>query len=305
MIHSQSTSHILMVEPIAFCVNPQTLATNAFQKQSDISAQNMNDLAILEHQNMVDLLELNGIKVTVLKDTLEPHTPDSLFPNNWFSTHQDGKIVLYPMCNLNRRAERKPAILDFLNTLSTTKNILDFTEYEGKDMFLEGTGSLVLDRVNKIAYACVSARTNADVMKKWCEVMNYTPVIFSAVDTQNKPIYHTNVVMGIGTNWAVLCLDSIPDPQEKELIIKNLEETKHEIIEISFDQMENFAGNMLEVCSKNDQKYVVMSTTAFACLNDEQKTIFKKYVEIIIPNIPTIEQAGGGSVRCMMAEIFC
>jgi len=294
-----------MVEPVAFCVNPQTLATNAFQKISDISAQQMNNLAIQEHRNMVSLLQQHGIKVTVIQDTSIPHTPDSVFPNNWFSTHQDGRIVLYPMCNLNRRAERKPAVLSFLTSLADDGNIVDLTSYEEEKRFLEGTGSLVLDRVNNIAYACISARTDADVMKKWCEIMGYTPILFSAVDRQNKAIYHTNVLMGIGTNWAVVCTDSIADKQERELVVKNLERTQHEIIKISPDQMEHFAGNMLEVRSENGQKYVVMSSTAFSCLNDEQKAIFKKYVEIIIPDIPTIEQAGGGSVRCMMAEIFC
>jgi hypothetical protein len=241
----QTTDTVLMVSPVAFDYNEETAVNNAFQEEGDES--NTAKLARKESDAYVQLLKDNGINVITVKDTKKPNTPDSVFPNNWFSTHSDGTFVLYPMFAENRRLERKPAALAAIEANFNKKRTVDLTHYEKKGLFLEGTGSMVLDRVNKIAYACESPRTNKTVLEDFCRQLGYSPILFKAVDAEGKEIYHTNVMMHVGTEVAVICLDSVKDPEQKAKVRHSLEGTGKTIVEISFDQMNHFAGNMLEL----------------------------------------------------------
>jgi hypothetical protein len=257
---------------------------------------------------MVRKLRTKGIIVIVVKDTAEPHTPDSIFPNNWISFHQDGRVALYPMYAENRRAERRSDILNTITDKSfTILNIIDYTPFEKQNHFLEGTGSMVLDRGNKIAYAALSERTDRELFLQFCKDFDFKPVHFSANQTVNGkrlPIYHTNVMMCVADQYAVVCLDSIDNVNERQVVSDSLVKSEKEIVEISEKQMLCFAGNMLQVENKEGKCFLVMSQSAFDSLNNVQVKRLTSYNEIITVAIPTIEKYGGGSVRCMMAEVF-
>jgi hypothetical protein len=265
---------------------------------SDVQTQ-----ALKEFDGFVDLLRKNDVDVTVVDDTLQPETPDSIFPNNWVSFHEDGSVYLYPMFSENRRLERRRDILDGLKENFEVNHISDLSFYEQQYAFLEGTGSMVLDRTNKIAYACLSVRTDEEVLNNFCMLTGYQPVPFQAVDGSNFPIYHTNVMMCIGDRFAVICLDSIRNPEEKLNVTVSLKSSGKEIIEISLEQMNKFAGNMLQVANATGESLLVMSEQAYLSLNAEQITALEQYSRIIYAPLYTIEKNGGGSARCMLAEI--
>jgi len=301
-MNAQSTSHILMIRPVNFGFNEETAGSNAFQNRN-AAKDGVNEKAQQEFDRMVNTLCSNGVDVTVIDDAPEPYTPDSIFPNNWVSFHDNGEIFLYPMQAENRRLERREDIIAKLEDNFSVKHIIDLSRFEVEDKFLEGTGSMVLDRENKIAYACLSPRTNREVLDLFCEQAGYTAISFDAVDEKGKAIYHTNVLMCVGSKFAVICLDSIPNPHERIVVKESLVSTQKEIIEISFEQMNQFAGNMLEVKNAEDERLIVMSKNAFATLDDNQKTSLEKYGKLIYSDINTIETNGGGSARCMMAEV--
>jgi hypothetical protein len=298
----QSTSHILMIRPVNFGFNEETAASNAFQNR-DAAKDGVNEKAQQEFDCMVGTLRAEGIDVTVIEDTPEPYTPDSIFPNNWVSFHADGGIFLYPMQAENRRLERREDIINQLEDCFAVKHIIDLSRFEAEDKFLEGTGSMVLDRENKIAYACLSPRTDRDVLDLFCEETGYKAISFDAVDEKGKAIYHTNVLMCVGSKFVVICLDSIPNPHERIVVKEAITSTQKEIIDISFEQMNQFAGNMLEVNNKAGETLIVMSKNAHSALLEEQKVALKNYGKLIYADINTIESIGGGSARCMMAEV--
>jgi hypothetical protein len=301
----QATSHILMVRPANFGFNPQTADSNAFQdvklaaQTKDIAQED----ARKEFDNMASQLQAAGIDITVVEDTLLPYTPDAIFPNNWVSFHQSGKVVLYPMQAENRRLERRMDIIDDLRTKYHVEEIIDLTSFENEGKFLEGTGSMVLDRRYKIAYACRSPRTNPDVLVAFSKRMGYEIVAFEATDSFGKAVYHTNVVMCVGDNFATVCLAAIKDPDQRLAVRTRLIETGKQIIEISLDQMGHFAGNMLLVNNKRGEKILVMSTRAFESLTTQQRNALDDYAQLMHFDLSMIEGNGGGSARCMMAEI--
>ncbi len=301
-MNQQSTSHLLMIRPVNFGYNEETAESNAFQHK-DKNQQEVQQKALHEFNNFVEVLRRNGIDVTVVDDNPQPYTPDSIFPNNWVSFHADGNIFLYPMQAENRRLERREDIISRLEDNFKVHHIVDLSRYEEENKFLEGTGSMVLDREHKIAYACLSPRTDKTVLDIFCEQSGYTSVCFDAADEYGKAIYHTNVLMCVGSKFAVICLDSIPNPHERVVVIESLNSTQKEIIEISFEQMNQFAGNMLEVKSKHGDTLIVMSENAFRALNHKQKSSLEKYGKLVYADIQTIENNGGGSARCMMAEV--
>jgi len=300
-MNKQSTSHILMIRPVRFGFNEQTASSNAFQtRQKD---NNIEDNALIEFNNFATLLRQNGVDVTVIDDTPEPYTPDSIFPNNWISFHGDGNIFLYPMQAENRRLERREDIVSDLEDRFKVHHIIDLSRYEHEGKYLEGTGSMVLDRANKIAYACISPRTDKEVLDVFCEQAGYTAICFDAVDAYGKAIYHTNVLMCVGNRFAVICLDSIANPHERIIVTESLRSTKKEIIDISFEQMNQFAGNMLELQNKKSEPLIVMSQSAFKALTEKQKNTLEEYGKLVYSDINTIEINGGGSARCMIAEV--
>ncbi|GGH06384.1 citrulline utilization hydrolase CtlX [Mucilaginibacter phyllosphaerae] len=298
----QSTNNLLMIRPVAFGFNAQTAGSNAFQKQGS-DQQAVQQKAVQEFDGFVNVLRDNGVNVTVISDTAEPHTPDSIFPNNWVSFHDNGDIFLYPMQAQNRRLERREDIIRQLEEKFKANHVIDLSRFEANNEFLEGTGSMVLDRENKIAYACLSPRTHAEVLKAFCDYTGYKAVTFDAFDQNGQAIYHTNVLMAIGSKFAVICLDSIINSIEKESVINSIRSAGKEIVAITFDQMNHFAGNMLEVRNDKGETLVVMSQAAFASLTAEQKTALEKYGKLVYADINTIETNGGGSARCMMAEV--
>ena len=298
-----------MIRPVAFRMNEQTAINNYYQKVLDgLSPETVNAKAQQEFDTFVTKLRKVGVNVTVVKDTLEPNTPDSIFPNNWISFHENGDVALYPMFAENRRAERREDILDILEDEGFKINqIVDYTSAEEDDVFLEGTGSLLLDRENGKAYCALSPRADEEVMIEFCEDFELTPVIFEAFQTVNgerKLIYHTNVMMCMGDTFVVICADCIDDKKERKMVLDSLRGDDKEIILITEDQVNNFAGNMLEVKGKNDERFVVMSESAYKSLTKKQITQLEAHVEIIHSSLDTIEACGGGSARCMMAEIF-
>ena len=298
----QNTSNLLMIKPVNFGFNEETASNNAFQfkdSNSDVQTRALN-----EFNNYVKKLEKNGINVLVVEDTPKPYTPDSIFPNNWISFHEDGRLCLYPMFALNRRQERKNTVMDAINNKFSVKNIVDLTKFENENLFLEGTGSMVLDRDNKIVYACLSERTNIKVLNEFAKIFGYSIASFNAVDKNGLPIYHTNVVMSVSEQIVVICLDTVNDASEKEMLLSTIKKSNKELLEISFEQMSNFAGNMLQVKNDKGKQFMVMSKTAYNILDAKQIDLIKKYNEIIAVDIDTIERNGGGSARCMLAEIF-
>lgn len=294
-----------MVQPANFGFNHETAANNSFQTENkDIAPKEIQKLALKEFNNMVDLLKANDIEIIVIKDTIDPIKPDAIFPNNWFSTHATGSLITYPMFAKNRRLEKRQDIIDTLNEKYQYKKRYTFDYHEDSDQFLEGTGSMILDRSNKVVYACLSLRTEIRILEKFCVLLGYNKIVFDALDRKGDPIYHTNVMMALGEELAIVCLTSIQESIDREKVRNSLVDAGKTIIDISMDQMEQFAGNMLEVLSKNGSRYLIMSKTAYDSLKKKQIEQIEKKSKILTVPIPTIELYGGGSVRCMMAEIY-
>jgi hypothetical protein len=298
----QHTSHLLMIRPVQFDFNAETAVNNSFQVNAADKA--VQEKALSEFETFITVLRAHGIDVTVIDDTPEPHTPDSVFPNNWISFHEDGSVLLYPMFAMNRRLERKQHVLDAVKQKFQVTQTIDLSSYERESLFLEGTGSMVLDRENRIAYACLSPRTAKNILEEFCNKMKYTSIHFSAVDAGNQPIYHTNVMMCVADDYAVVCLESIQNENERKTVIDSLTQTGKQVIEISFGQMNHFAGNMLQVNNTAGKKFLVMSSQAYHSLTKQQLLSIEHFNPIIHSDITTIETNGGGSARCMMAEIF-
>lgn len=302
----QTTNTVLMIEPIAFGYNAETAENNYFQieqKEADIQEK-----ALAEFTSFVAQLRAKGITVISIKDTLDPHTPDSIFPNNWVSFHNDGNVVLYPMFASNRRVERREDIIDTIAEQGFVVNEIDdwsFSETQGK--FLEGTGSMIFDHDNRLAYGSVSLRLDEQVFREFCTKYNFTPIVFHSYQTvgdERLPIYHTNVMMCVADRFVVICLDCIDSDLERSKVIETIKISGKEIIEITEEQMQQFAGNMLQVQNKEGEPYLVMSQTAYQSLTEQQITSIEQYNEIIYANLTTIETNGGGSARCMLAEVF-
>lgn len=298
-----------MIRPVAFRMNEQTAVNNYYQKVLDgLLPATVNAKAQEEFDAFVKKLRSVGVNVIVVDDTLSPDTPDSIFPNNWISFHENGDVVLYPMFAENRRLERREEILDILEDEGfVIKEIMDYTEAEMDSIFLEGTGSLLLDRANGKAYCALSPRADEELFIEFCEDFDFAPVIFEAFQTVNgerKLIYHTNVMMCLGETFAVLCADAIDDKKERKMVIDSLKNDDKQVILITEDQVNNFAGNMLEVKGADDRRYLVMSAAAHQSLTKKQITELEEHVTILSSSLDTIEACGGGSARCMMAEIF-
>ncbi|MDR5591787.1 citrulline utilization hydrolase CtlX [Christiangramia sp. SM2212] len=302
----QITDTILMVRPVGFRMNEQTAVNNYFQTKME--GDDINELATKEFDIFVEKLRAVGVNVVVVDDVPEDDTPDSIFPNNWVSFHEDGQIALYPMFAENRRKERRLHYFAKLEEAGLKiTDIVDYTVAEEDDVFLEGTGSLILDRVHQKAYCAISPRADEDLLIEFCEDFEFTPVIFNAyqsVGSKRLPIYHTNVMMCIADEFAVICLDTIDDKKERKNVVKHLKMDEKEIISITEEQMHEFAGNMLQVQGAEGKKYLVMSARAHRSLTDEQVLRIEKHCEILSSEIQTIETCGGGSARCMMAEVF-
>lgn len=297
----QNSNHLLMIRPVNFGYNAQTAVNNSFQTDTGAGTQQK---AVEEFDAFVQLLRNNKVDVTVVNDTAEPFTPDSIFPNNWISFHENGLVFLYPMFAENRRQERKASVLTVIKNNFIVSEIKDISISENENIFLEGTGSMVLDRKHKIAYACLSPRTNEKLLNDFCNINAYKAVSFIATDENAVLIYHTNVMMCVADKYAVVCLSCIRDEKEKNRLISTFKKTGKEIIEISFAQLQHFAGNMLQVKSIDDELLLVMSTQAYNSLTTIQRETLEKFNRIIHSSLLTIETAGGGSARCMMAEVF-
>lgn len=305
----QTTNSILMIRPVGFRMNEQTAVNNYYQKVLDgLLPETVNLKAQLEFDEFVVKLRNAGINVTVVEDTKSPDTPDSIFPNNWISFHENGDVALYPMFAENRREERREDILDLLEEDGfKIENIVDYTSAEEDKIFLEGTGSLLIDRPNGKVYCALSPRADEELVIEFCEDFDYAPVIFEAFQTVNgerKLIYHTNVMMCLGETFAVICADCIDDKKERKMVLDNLKADDKEIILITEDQVNNFAGNMLEVRGKDDKRFLIMSDAAYKSLKPTQIEKLEFHCEILTSSLDTIEACGGGSARCMMAEIF-
>lgn len=305
----QVTNTILMIRPVSFRMNEQTAVNNYYQQVLDtLTPESIQFKALQEFDNYVEKLRSFGVNVIVVNDTKDTDTPDSIFPNNWISFHESGDVGLYPMFAENRRLERREDILDTLEEEGfAIENVIDYSSAEDEEVFLEGTGSLLLDRVNDKAYCALSPRADEDLFIEFCEDFEYTPVPFIAYQTVNEerlPIYHTNVVMCLAETFAVICLECIDDKKERKNVAKNLKEDGKEVIAISEQQMTNFAGNMLQVLGANNERFLVMSTSAFNSLTKQQINTIEKHCTIISSSLDTIEACGGGSARCMMAEVF-
>jgi len=305
---NQITNSIMMIKPVGFRYNEQTAVNNYYQKVLDnLTDDQTQEKALNEFNSFVDKLRNVGVNVVVIEDTEFPDTPDSIFPNNWVSFHSNAIIGLYPMCAENRRDERREDIFDALVDEHgfTIEGIKDFTEFEDHHKYLEGTGSMVLDHVNKICYAAISIRTDEIAVMQFCEEFSYRPICFTAnqnVEDERMAIYHTNVMMCVADTFVVICLDTIDDETEREHVLETITETGKEIIEITESQKHRFAGNMLQVMG--DKPYLVMSNSAYNSLSEEQKTAIERHCPILYSSLDTIEACGGGSARCMIAEIF-
>lgn len=299
----QVTSHVLMIRPAAFGFNAETAENNTFQNlPEDVPAAEVIGKAQKEFDAFVGLLRYEGIDVTVVEDTTDPPKPDAVFPNNWISFHDDGTVVTYPMYSGLRRKERREDVIDELSSRFNIRHREHYEFFEKDDQYLEGTGSLVLDRINKIAYACISDRTDRQLLEDWCDRMGYTPHTFYA-ESNGKAIYHTNVMMAIASRVAVVCLECLPNKAERLALRDSLAKDR-EVIEITDEQVQSFAGNMLALKNKQGEELMVMSERAFDSLTAEQKNQIEKYARIVAAPIPMIEDVGGGSARCMIAEVF-
>lgn len=308
MASRQITNTILMIRPVQFRMNEETAVNNYFQEDISLKNDEINTKAQQEFDDFVAKLRAVGVNVIVENDDIKGNTPDSVFPNNWVSFHESGNVALYPMFAENRRRERREEVLARLESEGfTINNIVDYTEAEDEDVFLEGTGSILMDRQNERAYCALSARADESLFIEFCEDFEYTPVVFTAnqtVDGKRLPIYHTNVMMCLAEEFCVICLDTIDDKKERKNVLKHLKETGKQVIAITEEQMHHFAGNMLQVLGADDKKYLVMSADAHQSLTKDQVNKIEKHCEILSSDLSTIETCGGGSARCMMAEVF-
>ena len=303
----QITDTVLMIRPVRFRTNEETIVNNYFQKGINITQEEINRQAQQEFDTLVQKLREVGVHVIQVEDIYEQDTPDSIFPNNWISFHNNGDVAIYPMFAENRRRERREDILDIVEEAGfEIENVFDYTEAENEGIFLEGTGAMVLDRIHRKAYCALSPRASEELFIEFCEDFEYTPVIFRAfqkTDGELKPIYHTNVMMALGRTFAIVCLDTIEDKNERKNVLNHLKEDKKEIITISREQVDYYAGNMLEVKGK-EHSYLVMSQTAYESLTPQQIEAIERHTQILYSDLSTIEICGGGSARCMLAEVF-
>ncbi len=303
----QLTNQIMMIRPANFGFNDQTATNNAFQSTDVIKdPEQLKEVARDEFDQMVKLLKSKGIEVLVIEDSPKPVKPDAVFPNNWISFHENGTLITYPMYAANRRIERREDIIKTIETKFEIKSRYSFEFYEDETepLFLEGTGSMIFDRPNGILYACLSERTDATLIDKFNVLMGTQSVVFRSLDRKGGEVYHTNVMMALGEDFVVICMESVPNEKSRQVLVDTFEKTGKEIIEISMQQMESFAGNMLEVRGKDNQRFLCMSQTAYDSLTELQKSKLAKHTNLLPVAIPNIEKIGGGSVRCMMAEIF-
>lgn len=300
----QTSFQILLIQPASFGYNEQTALSNTFQNKVDNDGNAAATMALAEFKLFAEQLRKNEIDVFVFEDSTNPVKPDAVFPNNWISMHDEGKVILYPMCAPNRRLERNNDVIEEIKRMFIVNDVIDLSRYEKENRFLEGTGSIVFDHDNKKAYACISPRTDEQILIEVCKLLNYQPVIFHSVDENGVAIYHTNVMMCIAEKFAVICLESIANKEERIMVSQSLEDSNHEIIDISFEQVKYFAGNMLAIHNRHSEKFLAMSQSAFDSLIENQKKVLEKYCTLLPLNVKTIETVGGGSARCMMAEIF-
>ena len=300
--HAQSTSSVLMIRPGRFYPNPETAADNAFQRTRHLGSDALTLMARKEFDAAVQTLRAAEVNVHVFEDTAEPEKPDAVFPNNWISTHDDGRIALFPMYSALRRRERRQDIVEELRQHYRVTEVIDYSAFEDEGCCLEGTGSLVFDHVNKIAYVSLSNRSNPKVIQRFADDFSYEPVIFTSIGPNGEPIYHTNVMMCIGTAFAMVGLEMIPNKAERQQLRSRLEKTGKEIVELSADQIANFAGNTIELQNKSGEKLLVLSSRAARALTEEQRKTLTGYARLLPLELPTIE-LGGGSARCMMATI--
>ena len=302
------TNHVLMVRPASFRANEQTAANNYYQKHTSLSADASLMQAQSEFDSLVSCLRANNINVTIVQDTATPDTPDALFPNNWFALLGNGQLVLFPMFAKNRRVERSDRIFKALSKDGyEINNTVDYSAYEQKHQFLEGTGSMVLDHQNSIAYAALSPRTDAELFHLFCKKFNFTPIAFNAYQTvgeERLPVYHTNVMMVVAPRFALVCLDAVDDPVERALLQDRLTFSGKEVVALTEKQISQFAGNMLALSAAGGKMLLVMSTRAYEALTSQQIAQLQQYVKLVHSPIPTIEDLGGGSVRCMLAEVY-
>lgn len=302
---AQTTDTILMIRPVSFGFNAETAESNAFQQQLALSQAEIQEKVLAEFDAFVSKLREKGVNVEVIEDTVSPPKPDAVFPNNWVSFHPDGTVYLYPMCTPNRRAERRTDIIESLKSRYQIQTVKDLSPAETENRILEGTGSMVFDHLNQKVYACLSPRTEKSLLVEYAGMIGYEPVIFTSLDGNGGEIYHTNVVMCMGEGFAVICLDTIRDATERKLVEDTLKNTGNEIIDITIEQMNHFSGNMLQVKNTEGKTFLVMSQSAFDALTETQRANLNRLTEILPVAIPTIETIGGGSARCMMAEIYC
>lgn len=301
----QTSAHIMMVRPANFGFNEQTAESNAFQtNDTSLSQEQINTQAIAEFDAMVAQLRSVGLHVHLVEDSPLPIKPDAIFPNNWVSFHDNGTVITYPMFSPNRQTEIREDVLEEMEANFVVKKRIRFNRFTEKQLFLEGTGSMILDRDNRIVYACLSARTEENLLYNFAEWADYEPVLFLAVDSSDLEIYHTNVMMSVGESFAIICLDSIKEAADRVMVRAKLEKTNKEIIDISYEQMLSFAGNMLQVSNALGETYLVMSEQALKSLNNRQIEAIESHTKILACKIDTIENYGGGSARCMMAEVF-
>lgn len=301
---SQCTDTVLMIRPAHFGYNEETALSNSFQSNDASNKHEIETKARFEFDQLVEVLKNNGIHVLVIEDTEYPVKPDAVFPNNWITTHADGTVITYPMYAKQRRAERREDIVTEVETRFQVKQRYSFDAFEEEDMILEGTGSMILDRENKIVYACLSARTDPALLDRFSLLRRYEKLVFNAVSPEGVAVYHTNVIMSVGENEVIICLECIQDEEEKKALLNAFHQSNKTIIELSWDQILHFAGNMLQLKNKSGQRYWVMSSSAYDSLSNDQIKLLSANSNIIYAPIPTIEKYGGGSVRCMLAEIF-
>lgn len=300
----QIASTILMIRPASFGYNAETAASNVFQGSVSMSEHQVQVKAVEEFDQFVDTLRGHNIEVLVIEDTPYPVKPDAVFPNNWFCTLQDGTVATFPMQAVNRRIEVRSDLIQTLKDNYIITNTEDWTSYDTENTFLEGTGSMIIDHENKLIYACLSPRTSKSLLQQFAQSHGYTAITFHSTDESGIEVYHTNVIMHLGADYAVICLESIKDETERQQVIDALAGTDHDIIEVSMEQVRHYAGNMLQVKSKDDILYTILSQQAYDSLTEQQKQQLQAHTHLLPVNITTIETVGGGSVRCMMAEIF-
>ena len=295
---------VLMVRPAAFGFNSETAESNSFQRELKLSNEEILEQALIEFDGAVDLLRNHGIDVYVVEDSLIPTKPDAIFPNNWISFHENKTLVLYPMEALNRRCERRLEVVLQIQQKFNFTNVIDLSHFESQGKFLEGTGSVVFDHQSKVAFAVLSSRTNEDVLKELCQRIGYKSYVFQAFDSNGHPVYHTNVVMCMGDDFVVICLKAIADEESRADLLKEFVQLGKKVLEISLEQMNRFAGNMLLLKDRHGRNKLVLSETAFQSLAEAQASFLKSRAELVRFQIPTIEFIGGGSARCMLAEVF-